>query len=278
MKNREYMELRMKNRIEFRKWGCLLLSFGFLSGYLDARPDPGGEKTDHLELRETVWLSEAGGPSCRLYFSLDFFQDEAGEGLRLQPSFSMMNDSVVKAVFGMDFLGYSFPMAAALFRDALAETYRKEMGQLYVDMPQAASLNHEYRLEGEVIDTGTYFWTYRLTDMRFTGGAHPMTVVRYMNFGGEGELGLEDVFGKEAETNLRPILFSALLRQEGVRTAEQLARKSYFPEQFFVSRNFYFKDSKVHFVYNAYDIAPYSRGVVEIAVPVERLQAEGLLK
>lgn len=272
--NSERMESKKRTLPFFGSLGGLLLfsvlSAGTLCAQL-AQGESGIGKAGRLDLEESIWLKEAGGPACRLHVSMDFFRDEAGGKERERPPFSLMNDSVIKAAFGPGFLGGSFLMSVARYRDALAESYRKETGQLYADMPQAASLDYEYWTEGEIVDTGVFFWTYRLENMWFTGGAHPVTVVRYMNFDENGMVGLEDVFGKDAEERLRPILFAALLRQEGVRTEEQLAKKSYFPEQFFVSRNFYFKDSKAYFVYNAYDIAPYSRGLVEIAVPVRAL-------
>lgn len=245
-------------------------------------PEPDAETSFcRLELQERIWLSDPGGASCRLSVSMDFFPDECqrtGKGPD-RPSFSGMNASISRIAFGLgEAEGRAFLSDAAAFRDKTAETYRKEAGAVYAEFPHSSSLDYFYRIEGRIIDTGVYFWTYRIDDTRFTGGAHPQKEARCLNFGSGGLLGLADVFGENAEERLIPVLMEALMAQEGVSDTAQLSGKSYFLDRFFASGDFYFEGGQVHFLYNPYQIAPYSKGLVEISVPVSTLRRMDLLK
>jgi hypothetical protein len=50
----------------------------------------------------------------------------------------------------------------------------------------------------------------------------------------------------------------------------------FIDNQLKATNNFFFRDKKVVFVYNTYEIAPYSMGVTQVKIPLSRL--ENILK
>lgn len=102
-----------------------------------------------------------------------------------------------------------------------------------------------------------------------------MHELTYLNFDGNGLISLEKLFGDRQDV-LEKAVFKALLDKEGVKNAEGLKEKSYFPDQFKVSEDFYVNRDSIVFVYDPYEIAAYSNGIVEVAVPLKTLKKKGL--
>ena len=194
---------------------------------------------------------------------------------KVHHNFSALNQAILQAAFDIND-NISFLMAAARYRDTLQENYRREAGAMRSAFPDAASLDYEYLFNGKVIDTGRIYQTYRLEHTAYTGGAHPLTTVRYFNFLNGKEIKVADAFGENAGKKLEKLLLECLMEKEGVKTRAQLEALSYFPDQFFVSENFYCTEEACVFVYNPYEIAPYSRGCVEISIPYAKLRKAGL--
>ncbi len=189
--------------------------------------------------------------------------------------FSALNRAVIQTAFEVS-EDVSFLTAAARYRDALQESYRRDAGNLLKEYPDAVALDYIYILKGKVIDTGRIYQTYRLESTAYTGGAHPLTTIRYFNFLNGKEISIAEAFGENAGKKLEKLLLASLMEQEGVNKISQLEALAYFPDRFFVSENFYCTDDACVFVYNPYDIAPYSRGHVEISIPYAKLRKAGL--
>lgn len=203
------------------------------------------------------------------------FLEEAEKSAVPPHKFFALNRAVIQTAFEVND-DVSFITAAARYRDALQESYRRDAGNLLKEFPDAVSFNYDYILRGKVLDTGRIYQTYRLESTTYTGGAHPLTMVRYFNFLNGKEINIAEAFGENVGKKLEKLLLECLMEQEGVNRVSQLEALSYFPDRFFVSENFYCTDDACVFVYNPYDIAPYSRGLVEISVPYSKLRKAGL--
>lgn len=278
-----------------------------------AQPDP---LIQHLSLTEHVPYDTIDGPSCSFELDMDYFIEGASDRVRasmlkfdiervrdLQSARSggsetarmdmkterlpeaapvlnlgLVNKMVIEKAFGEEYAKEPVFLAAALYRDAVVADYRKAVKEILDEYPDSKSVEYSYRIEGDVIDTGNVFVTYRLQKSCYTGGAHPMHELSYLNFDGNGFLTLEKLFGADRLKVLEKLVFKALLAKEGVKDAEGLKEKSYFPDQFTVSEDFYVQGDTMVFVYDPYEIAAYSRGTVELAVPLKDLKRKGLWK
>lgn len=272
--------------------GAMLAATGLLQG-LRAQTEP---VVQRLEYKEYAPWAGVEGAGCFVQLEMDFLLEgnaaptetvkegrswsECMQGMTQEDRISLLNCGIVnrglvEKAFGKEYADRSFLMAAACYRDARDAEYRKNVEEMLDVDPDIRIPEYDFYVSGIVVDTGRMFLTYRLEESHYTGGAHPNSSVRYLNFDARGLVTVADLFGEDKLEVLKEVVFEALLLKEGVKTAEELERKSYFPEFFHVSDDFYVKDDSIVFVYSPYEIAAYSQGVVEIPVPFSALEAAG---
>lgn len=273
--------------------GAMLAATGLLQG-LRAQTEP---VVQRLEYKEYAPWAGVEGAGCFVQLEMDFLLEgnaaptetvkegrswsECMQGMTQEDRISLLNRGIVNRVlvekaFGKEYADRSFLMAAACYRDAREAEYRKDVEEMLDVDPDIRIPEYDFYVSGIVVDTGRMFLTYRLEESHYTGGAHPNSSVRYLNFDARGLVTVADLFGEDKLEVLKEVVFEALLLKEGVKTAEELEKKSYFPEFFHVSDDFYVKGDSIVFVYSPYEIAAYSQGVVEIPVPFSALEAAGL--
>lgn len=272
--------------------GAMLAATGLLQG-LRAQTEP---VVQRLEYKEYAPWAGVEGAGCFVQLEMDFLLEgnaaptemvkegrswlECMQGMTQEDRISLLNRGIVNRVlvekaFGKEYADRSFLMAAACYRDAREAEYRKNVEEMLDVDPDIRIPEYDFYVSGIVVDTGRMFLTYRLEESHYTGGAHPNSSVRYLNFDARGLVTVADLFGEDKLEVMKEVVFKALLSKEGVKTAEELERKSYFPEFFHVSDDFYVKGDSIVFVYSPYEIAAYSQGVVEIPVPFSALEAAG---
>lgn len=273
--------------------GAMLAATGLLQG-LRAQTEP---VVQRLEYKEYAPWAGVEGAGCFVQLEMDFLLEgnaaptetvkegrswsECMQGMTQEDRISLLNCGIVnrglvEKAFGKEYADRSFLMAAACYRDAREAEYRKNVEEMLDVDPDIRIPEYDFYVSGIVVDTGRMFLTYRLEESHYTGGAHPNSSVRYLNFDARGLVTVADLFGEDKLEVLKEVVFEALLLKEGVKTAEELEKKSYFPEFFHVSDDFYVKGDSIVFVYSPYEIAAYSQGVVEIPVPFSALEAAGL--
>ncbi len=273
--------------------GAMLAATGLLQG-LRAQTEP---VVQRLEYKEYAPWAGVEGAGCFVQLEMDFLLEgnaaptetvkegrswsECMQGMTQEDRISLLNRGIVNRVlvekaFGKEYADRSFLMAAACYRDARNAEYRKNVEEMLDVDPDIRIPEYDFYVSGIVVDTGRMFLTYRLEESHYTGGAHPNSSVRYLNFDVRGLVTVADLFGEDKLEVLKEVVFEALLLKEGVKTAEELEKKSYFLEFFHVSNDFYVKGDSIVFVYSPYEIAAYSQGVVEIPVPFSALEAAGL--
>ena len=272
--------------------GAMLAATGLLQG-LRAQTEP---VVQRLEYKEYALWAGVEGAGCFVQLEMDFLLEgnaaptetvkegrswsECMQGMTQEDRISLLNRGIVNRVlvekaFGKEYADRSFLMAAACYRDARNAEYRKNVEEMLDVDPDIRIPEYDFYVSGIVVDTGRMFLTYRLEESHYTGGAHPNSSVRYLNFDVRGLVTVADLFGEDKLEVLKEVVFEALLLKEGVKTAEELEKKSYFLEFFHVSNDFYVKGDSIVFVYSPYEIAAYSQGVVEIPVPFSALEAVG---
>lgn len=272
--------------------GAMLAVIGLLQG-LRAQTEP---VVQRLEYKEYAPWAGVEGAGCFVQLEMDFLLEgnaaptemvkegrswsECMQGMTKEDRISLLNRGIVNRVlvekaFGKEYADRSFLVAAACYRDAREVEYRKNVEEMLDVDPDIRIPEYDFYVSGIVVDTGRMFLTYRLEESHYTGGAHPNSSVRYLNFDARGLVTVADLFGEDKLEVLKEVVFKVLLSKEGVKTAEELERKSYFPEFFHVSDDFYVKGDSIVFVYSPYEIAAYSQGVVEIPVPFSALEAAG---
>lgn len=122
--------------------------------------------------------------------------------------------------------------------------------------------------------------TYQVTSSTYLGGAHPSTAIHPFTYDlAEGRvLGLDDILTQAGRDSIMPIIVSALARQLDVPES-RLSRAGIFTSQLTYPGQPYINNNILYFHYNPYDIAPYSSGMIDVAVypyEVERFLQPGV--
>ena len=110
---------------------------------------------------------------------------------------------------------------------------------------------------------------------QYTGGAHGGTFITCRNLRLEdGSLvTLDNYFKPGYEKVLLPVLEKKLLEYAECSSRDELDEHGYFSnEPLFVSENFEIRKDTIDFIYNQYDIAPYSTGITTLAVPTDDIR------
>ena len=110
---------------------------------------------------------------------------------------------------------------------------------------------------------------------QYTGGAHGGTFITCRNLRLEdGSLvTLDNYFKPGYEKVLLPILEKKLLEYAECSSRDQLDEHGYFSnEPLFVSENFEIRKDTIDFIYNQYDIAPYSTGITTLSVSNDEIR------
>ena len=134
--------------------------------------------------------------------------------------------------------------------------------------------NFEYDLKTDIEYGRNNTVIYEIENYFFTGGAHPNTVVTYINFNPEtgDEIRLDDIFKENYEEMLNNRLTDALANKIGAKSRKEIMEKGYLTfNDIYPTENFMLKEDSILFFYNRYDIAPYATGTTTLGFSYEEL-------
>ena len=239
---------------------------------------------NHIFREEAAHLTDdASSPFCD--FSIDYtYLEDKNDSIA-----TLINQAIQREWLGDDYANLLPEVAVDSFMHVYIRDYRQEVGKLYgADRAQAASeeeipnwYNQTYSLVtfveegrgGTVNASANYF-----VDM---GGAHPNQWSRWMNFDfvSGKHLTQEEVFLPSAKADIEKLLLDKLIRQqaeqqpeENVASLEDLQQLGFLQmTNMYIPDNFLLGKEAVLFLFNRYDIAPYSAGEIVIEVPYEEI-------
>lgn len=202
---------------------------------------------------------------------------------------SHVNRLIQKEIWGEEYADLSPETAADSFKNNRIRQYRQEVLPLY-----------QQDLEENSLTTGTFPWynhTYELSvNLQYglegillctvdtnedRGGAHPDSWSRWMNI--EKATGRllkrEDVFRADIRPELEQHLLKTLIHQQAgqnpdheIHTLEDLQELGFLQTtSIYIPENFLLEPHQVKFLFNRYDIAPYSAGKIVLEVPYEEI-------
>lgn len=191
-----------------------------------------------------------------------------------------INASVIYAAFGLDSMAPSAAIATAL--TSAANDYLDQRPHYLNEKSMQHSpawFNFLLNIKGA---TGTGLKgciNYTISSESYSGGAHGDYAEILLNFDPASghEIRLCDIFAPNFEEPLSTALIQALGRQLGATTPEQINDKGYFNiSELFPTENFLLAADSIIFLYNPYEIAPYSTGETRIALGYDELR--GIIK
>ena len=233
----------------------------------------------HVFIEEEARLADTdNSPFCD--FAIDFSYLDETDSIAI-----LMNRAIQSEFLGDDYATLEPEAAVDSFKNAYLANYRNEVGAIFEQERANASSEDEipawfsqtYSLvtfveegHGGVINaTANYF-----VDM---GGAHPNQWSRWLNFDFVTGRILEkdEVFHLEASADIEALLLNKLIRMQAeehpdmqVNSLEDLQNMGFLQyTNMFIPDNFLLSKRGMLFLFNRYDIAPYSAGEIVIEVP-----------
>ena len=183
-----------------------------------------------------------------------------------------MDNVLTAALFGDEYAALDPEQAIEAYKADRAKEYRETNAPLIKESEgtPTASLNWSDYVTGKIGGTHKGILSYTVTGYTFTGGAHGMTVETALNFDMKtGTLLTEEDFFKEGYKDRLSGLLSS-------RLAESLENPSdtsmLFTQEIGPNGNFSIGEEGVTYIYNQYEIGPYSMGIIRVTVPWEDIE------
>lgn len=158
--------------------------------------------------------------------------------------------------------------------DSMQNEWKAEMAEVYEpDLEWKESLQFYYTITGKPVENGREdVMSYQTSIDCYLGGAHGSYVVGYYNFDKEtGKLlKIEDVVPAEKETEVLVAMAEQLCKDWEADDLEDLQEKTGITMlgDLYLTNNFLMKGDSLEFLFNQYEIAPYSAGLIGITIPL----------
>lgn len=207
-----------------------------------------------------------------------------GNGMNLSIEFNYPskfgNDSVLKSIqsdFILAFAGESYTDKSL---EEAFEQYAKSVEQEFVELGSFAiddgpDISSYFKhIATTVSDTTDIYITARTEITDYTGGAHGSRNVFYYNIDArDGNIFKENVLFNEGSEERLIALLNKKIEERNADSERRITILD--PDAVKPNANFYFDTGGLVYVYNQYEIAPYSDGLIEVVLPYEEI--EGLV-
>lgn len=207
-------------------------------------------------------LTEGATDSIEIKISATYPQTGMSEAAMAE-----MSKTITSRMFGEKYAAYPAEKAISAYTDDMVTEYRAAnlpLKEKFKDEP-IASLSWADWSEGEIAGFYGNIVSYIITKYSFTGGAHGNTAETACNFDRKtGSMVSEkDIFTTGYESRLK----------DAVNANVPAEKKSeLFTAEIEPNGNFTVSDKGITYIYNQYEIAPYSSGVISVTVPWEDIK------
>ena len=238
-------------------------------------------KFDKLEFKEKVYLfpdNDSTKPFANVEIEYNYPKSfKSKEDLaRLQQIFNgtFFNDESYDLLSPKDALNKYVEDYTEEYRE-LGNQYHEDMGNMDGDN-QPSWYWYQMAKTNEILFEDANILSYSVEHSDYTGGAHGSLNVLYftINLTELTTITEEDIFKPNFHNELTAKIIKALMKDKGVNTAEELLNEGFFDiNEIAPNNNFWINDKGVHYIYNQYEIAPYSMGPIEVTIPYEDIKS-----
>lgn len=225
-------------------------------------------------------------PKCKV--SIDYMYLEAGD--EKDSISAIINSKIQSIAFGDKYSNMEPKEAIPAVVGKYTQDYRDKLTKFYEadvhngvkpeDIP--AWYNYEYEITSELSLNNDSIWNFSVSTFKDTGGAHPNTTIKWANLLAKSGkvLTKEVVFRKDKEKEIIGLILKHLidevnqrLETDTITSLEGLKQNGALLDvELYIPDNFLLLEDRVSFLYNRYDIAPYSMGEFIIDVPYAEIE------
>lgn len=229
---------------------------------------------------------DEASPKCKV--SIDYMYLEAGD--EKDSISAIINSKIQSIAFGDKYSNMEPKEAIPAVVGKYTQDYRDKLTKFYEadvhngvkpeDIP--AWYNYEYEITSELSLNNDSIWNFSVSTFMDTGGAHPNTTIKWANLlAKSGKVLTKDVvFRKDKEKEIINLILKHLidevnqrLETDTITSIEGLKQNGALLDvDLYIPDNFLLLEDRVSFLYNRYDIAPYSMGEFIIDVPYAEIE------
>ena len=184
-------------------------------------------------------------------------------------SYKLLQDSIISAVFGSEFINNSHKKILQMYSDSSFIKYQRVYEEIYENNPiePTDTFTFKTNIVGNILYYDSTIVSYQRLLHTYIDNAHGMTTKTNYVFDIKTgrRLTEEDVFGKGFERKANKSLTEKanVLRSEG-----KLPKEDNFYNNWNIlpNGNFALTDSSVIYTFNPYEIAPYCHGIIDIEI------------
>jgi hypothetical protein len=190
----------------------------------------------------------------------------------LKPLQKWLQDSLLTEFHGDSLfrLGKGNPDSVfALLAVQYARDYREEVKPYYMENDVIESLNYDLNFGIEVLYNRNQLLSVALTQYTYTGGAHGMMYTRCYSYDlkGRKKFRIQDVFKPGYQAKLKLALNQAAKKKYRVQSLSD----ALLVDEIEPNDNFFLTGKGICFVYQPYEIGPFSMGEQFIYIPYSNL-------
>ncbi len=238
-------------------------------------------KFDKFELNERVYLfptNDTTMPFAKVEIDFEYPKKFKGKEdlARLQQIFNgtFFNNQSYDSLSPKEALNKFLENYTQEYRE-IGNDYYEDLGNLEGDNPPSW---YWYQLQkrNEILFEDENILSYSVQHADYTGGAHgSLNVLFYtIDLNELTTITEEDIFKANYHQFLTDKIIEKLMEKYALDTPEQLLNEGFFDiNEIAPNNNFWINSQGVHYVYNQYEIAPYSMGPIEVTIPYKDLKS-----
>ena len=203
-----------------------------------------------------------------LCYHIEFNLDTlAGEHALAKSLFQVLLDSVL---YTGEYATIQEAMTA--YADSIETEWKAEMAEMYDPESEfKETLQYYYTVSGDSVETDNdSILSYQTTIDCYLGGAHGSYVVEYFNFDKKtGKLlNIQDVVPAEKKEEVLKAMETQLCEDWKAKDLADLREQTGITMlgNLYLTNNFLLKKDSIDFLFNQYEIAPYSAGLIGVTV------------
>lgn len=189
----------------------------------------------------------------------------------IYPYVNKNEDSIIKAVckeIQKDFFGkeYDAELPDSMLINYENEYYTSYRKQNFERYEQGQSFNWQKVVNMSIINNSEYVLCTEILTYVYSGGAHGMTNISYENIDlrNGSNISLDDIFKIDVVNELSTLLTKQLYVDKSLPIDKKLTDLGYFVDTVSPNTNIIINNMGIGFLYNSYEIAPYSFGQTKI--------------
>ena len=225
---------------------------------------------------EQETASVAGCPlTHKLDISLEYPEVMGDKGL----SATLIRQSIFEAAFGQSYDTLNVQEAATRYADDLAAEFKELSAAMWRGWQKAgiadpAAAQWSDSIEGYFAGQNGPYRSYIVNLTDFTGGAHSNSTTRAFVFDltDGSPVTLDDLFVPDFNDALTEILNRHVAECLSEEDMEAMFEPTLSP-----TGNYILTSDSITFIYNPYEIGPYSIGTPSVSVPIKELKKAGIL-